>query len=105
MLFQSPITTFQPLVEGGLAKLFSMKDIPLILRHPDNPKKVDNVYVELIKSLFRQSKYTFAGLYFCFLYFTNGFIPKRDIPKYNAQFDAIKEELIVSHNKLFGANQ
>lgn len=95
-LFQVPFPSLQPLVEGGLAKLFSMQDIPLILRHPDNPKKVDNVYLELVKSLFRKSKYTFAGLYFCVLFYTNGFIPKSDIPKHNAKFDAIKEDLLVS---------
>lgn len=72
-----------------------MEDVPLILRHLDNPKKLDNVYLEMFKTMFGKSKYTFAGLFFIFLYYTRGFIPKRKIPKYSAQFDATRAEFEV----------
>lgn len=92
---QAPFDSLQILLEGGLAKFFSMEDVPLILRHPDDPKKLDNVYWEIMKTPFGQSKYSFAGLFFVFLYYTNAFIPKRKISKYNGEFEAIRTELLV----------
>lgn len=83
-------------VETGIAQLFNIEDIPLILKDPENPKKVDNVFTEIFKSLFGKSQYSFAGLFFCFLYYTNGFISKRKIPNYLMDAEKIKAELLVS---------
>lgn len=92
---QAPFESLQILLEGGLAKFFSMEDVPLITRHLDDPKKIDNVYWEILKVVFGKSKYSFAGLFFVFLYYTNAFIPKRKIPKYNIEFEAIKGQMLV----------
>lgn len=86
----------QKAVEIGIAQLFSIEDIPLILKDPENPKKIDNVYTEIFKSMFRKSKYSFAGLFFCFLYYTNGFIAKKKIPGYLMEAEKLKIELLVS---------
>lgn len=96
-VFQFPMQSLQHLVEGGLAKFFSMEDVPLIVRHLDNPKKLDNVYFEMFKAMFGKSKYTFAGLFFVFLYYTRGFIAKRKIPKHIENFDATQAEFEVQN--------
>lgn len=92
---EAPIGSLQELVEGGLAQFFMMKDIPLILRDTENPKKKHSVYVEIFKSIFGKSKYSFAGLFFSFLYETNGCIPKRNISKYVALLENYRQEFLV----------
>lgn len=92
---EAPFSSLQELVECGLAQFFTIKDIPLILRHADDPKKVDNVYYEMFKSIFGKSKYSFAGLFFCFLYETNGFIPKRKIQKYVQMMAEYRQRFLV----------
>lgn len=92
---EAPVGSLQELIECGLAQFFTMKDIPLILRDTENPKKVDNVYVEIFKSIFGKSKYSFAGLFFCFLYETNGFIAKRKIPKYVRMLEDYRKAFLV----------
>lgn len=79
---KAPIESMQELIECGLAQFFTIKDIPLILRDAEDPKIIHSVYKEILKSMFRTSKYSFAGLFFSFLYETNGMIPKRKINKY-----------------------
>lgn len=96
---EAPVGSLQELVECGLAQFFTMKDIPLILRDSENPKKIDNVYIEILKSMFGKSQYSFAGLFFCFLYETNGFIPKRRIPKYVRMLEEYRKIFLVSYDK------
>lgn len=96
---KAPIGSLQELVECGLAQFFTMKDIPLILRDIENPKKIHNVYKEIGKSIFGKSKYSFAGLFFSFLYETNGLIPKKKIPKYVAKFENYRQEFLVWLNE------
>lgn len=86
----------QQILEGGLAKFFSMEDVPLIKRHMDDPKKIDNVYWEIMKVPFGKSKYSFAGLFFVFLYYTNAFIPKRKIGKYSGEFEELRQRILVN---------
>lgn len=86
----------QKAVESGLAQLFSIEDIPNVLKDPENPKKIDNVFTEIFKSMFGKSKYSFSGLFFCFLYHTNGFIAKKKIPGYLLEGEKLKAELLVS---------
>lgn len=91
----APMGSLQELIECGLAQFFTIQDIPLILRDAENPKKVHSVYKEIFKSIFGKSKYSFAGLTFCFLYETNGLIPKRKIPKYVSQLESYRQEFLV----------
>lgn len=76
-----------------------MDDVPLILKHPDDPKKQDNLFIEMFKCMVGKSKYTFPGLFFVFLLQTNGFISKSKIPDYMEKRDQLKKELIVSVKK------
>lgn len=94
--FQAPFESLQNTTETGLAKFFTMEDVPLILRHRDNPKKIDSLFIEMLKSIIGQSKYTFAGLFFVLLYYTHGFIPKSKLPKYTAEFDQLKTQFLAS---------
>lgn len=101
---KAPIGSLQELIECGLAQFFTIKDIPLILRDAENPKKVHNVYKELFKSIFGKSKYSFAGLFFAFLYETNGLIPQRRIAKYVNTLENYRQEFLVSQNRIFQFN-
>lgn len=92
---EAPLGSLQELVECGLAQFFTMKDIPLILRDTKNPKIIHNVYLELLKSCFGKSKYSFAGLFFAFLYETNGLISKRKITKYVNELENHRQEFLV----------
>lgn len=92
---KAPIKTLQQSLEIGLSFFFTVEDIPLILRNPDNPKEVDSLPWELLKSLFGQSNYTFAGLFFCILLETNGFMSPSVIPEYVKQGEQLKQELLV----------
>lgn len=87
--------SLQESLEIGLSKMFIVTDIPLILQHPDNPQIEDNLYIELAKCLVGQSKYTFAGLFFCLLMRTNGFIPKSKISHYIEKHDELQKQLLV----------
>lgn len=92
---EAPIESLQELIECGLAQFFTIKDIPLILRDTENPKIIHNVFLELFKSIFGKSKYSFAGLFFAFLYETNGLIPKRKIAKYVNKLESYRQEFLV----------
>lgn len=92
---EAPMGSLQELVECGLAQFFTIKDIPMVLRDMDNPKKTHSVYKEIVKSIFRKSKYSFAGLFFAFLYETNGLIPKRKFNKYVNQLEGYRQEFLV----------
>lgn len=92
---EAPIGNLQELVECGLAQFFTIQDIPLILRDVENPKKIHNVYLEMLKSMFGKSKYSFAGLFFSFLYETNGLIPKKKISKYVNMMKQYRQEFLV----------
>lgn len=92
---EAPMGSLQELVECGLAQYFTIKDIPLVLRDIENPKKVHSVYKEIIKSIFRKSKYSFAGLFFAFLYDTNGLIPKKRINLYVNKMEGYRQEFLV----------
>lgn len=98
---EAPIGSLQELIECGLAKFFTMQDIPLILRDAENPKKIHNVYLEIFKSIFGKSNYSFAGLFFSFLYETNGFIPKRKIPKYVRTLENYRQAFLVRFRHFF----
>lgn len=91
----APMESLQELIECGLAQFFTMKDIPLILRDTENPKIIHSVYLEMCKSIFGKSKYSFAGLFFAFLYETNGLIPKRRIAKYVNTLESYRQEFLV----------
>lgn len=93
--------SFQKSLEIGLATFFSIEDIPLILKHPDDPKTEDSLFQELLKCIIGQSKYTFAGLFFVTLLQTNGFIAKSKVSDYVAQSELLKKELIVSKSHHF----
>lgn len=92
---EAPIGSLQELIECGLAQFFTIKDIPLILRDAENPKKVHNVYKELFKSMFGKSKYSFAGLFFAFLYETNGLMSRSKISKYVNTMESYRLEFLV----------
>lgn len=87
--------SFQKSLEIGLATFFSIEDIPLILKHPHDPKTEDSLFPELMKCIIGQSKYTFAGLFFVTLLQTNGFIAKSKVTDYVAKSELLKQELIV----------
>ncbi|XP_031633362.1 fatty-acid amide hydrolase 2-A-like [Contarinia nasturtii] len=97
---EAPMGSLQELIECGLAQFFAIQDIPLILRDTENPKKIHSVYKEIFKSIFGLSKYSFAGLFFAFLYETNGLIPKRKISKYVTMFESYRQEFL----KMLGDN-
>jgi len=90
----APIINLQESLEIGMTKLLSVKDVPLILQHPYDPKTVDNVFIEIAKSLIGQSKYTFAALFFCFLLHTRGFIPQSKVQHYVDKGDELKKLMI-----------
>lgn len=92
---RAPIGSMQELTECGLAKFFTIKDIPLILRNTENPKKKQNVYLEMIKCAAGQSDYSFAGLFFSFLYETHGLIQKKNIPKYVQLLEKYRQQFLV----------
>lgn len=94
---EAPIGSLQELIECGLAQLFTIKDIPLILRDIENPKKIHSVYKEIFKSAFGKSKYSFAGLFFAFLVETNGMIPKRKVSKYVTLLENYRQEFLVGY--------
>lgn len=97
---EAPMGSLQELIECGLAQFFTIKDIPLILRDTENPKIIHNVYLEMFKSIFGKSNYSFAGLFFAFLYETNGLIPKRKISKYVHALESYRQEFLVSSIEL-----
>lgn len=93
---KATIGSMQNLVEAGLAQFFQMRDIPLIVRDGSDTQQPDSIFKEMTKSMFGKSKYSFAGLFFCFLYATNGLIPKRKISKYLRTGDSVRKQLLVS---------
>lgn len=88
--------SFQKSLEIGLATFFSIEDVPLILKNPDNPKEQDSLWPEIGKCLLGQSKYTFAGLLFVLLIQTNGFIAKSKVSNYVQKCEELKKEMLVS---------
>lgn len=92
---RAPIGSMQELTECGLAKFFTIKDIPLILRNTENPKKKQNVYLEMLKCAAGQSDYSFAGLFFSFLYETHGLIQKKNIAKYVQLLEKYRQQFLV----------
>lgn len=95
---ECPIESFQGMTECGLAQFFTIEDIPLILRDPEDPKKMKSVYWEIMKSIVGKSDFSFAGLFFNFLYNTNGLISKKNIPDLVKQGQDFRQELLVSDN-------
>lgn len=93
---EAAIGSMQKLTECGLAQFFQMQDIPLIIQDGSATQKPDSILLEMVKSIFGKSKYSFAGLFFCFLYATNGLIPKRKIPKYVKTGQEVRQQLLVS---------
>lgn len=88
---QAPLDSLQETTEIGLALLFNC-DLPLMLEHP---KRKDNVYLELLKSIIGQSNYSYNSLYSSLLIHVNGFIPRKNVPIYREMGDALKEKLLV----------
>lgn len=88
--------SLQESIEIGLTKMFDVSDIPSILSDPENPQIRDNLFVELLRTLIGQSKYTFAALFFCILMKTNGFISKSKTPHYARKGDELKKLFLVS---------
>lgn len=93
---RAPMDDFQKSLEIGLATFFSIEDVPLILKNPDDPKEQDSLWPEMAKCMVGQSKYTFAGLLFVMLIQTNGFIAKSKVEDYVQKCAELKEELMVS---------
>lgn len=96
----APIGSMQKLIESGLAQFFQMQDVPLIVNDGADNGKGDSVTVEMMKSMVGKSKYSFAGLFFCFLYNTNGLIGKRKMPIHLKTGEKMKQQLLVSNNLL-----
>ncbi|KAJ6638111.1 Fatty-acid amide hydrolase 2 [Pseudolycoriella hygida] len=90
----APIKSLQESMEIGLVKMFEIPDIPIILKHPQNPQMEDSLYMELAKSLFGKSKYSFAGLFFCVLIRTNGFISKSKNVHYNEKLEDLRRHFL-----------
>lgn len=97
----APIGSMQKLVESGLAQFFQMQDIPLIVKDGAKNDKGDSVTIEMIKSAIGKSKYSFAGLFFCFLYNTNGLIGKSKAPGHLETGEKMKQKLLVSVNLFY----
>lgn len=93
---EASVGSLQKLTECGLAQFFQMQDIPMIVRDGSTTQKPDSIFLEMVKSIFGRSKYSFAGLFFCFLYATNGMIPQRNIPKYLKTGEQVRQQLLVS---------
>lgn len=93
---EAAVGSLQKLTECGLAQFFQMQDIPMIVRDGSKTQKPDSIFLEMVKSIFGKSKYSFAGLFFCFLYATNGMIPQRKIPKYLKTGELVRQQLLVS---------
>lgn len=96
---EASVGSLQKLIEAGLAQFFQMQDIPMIIQDGSATQKPDSIFLEMVKSVFGKSKYSFAGLFFCFLYATNGLIPKRNIPKYLKAGELVRQHLLVSSKK------
>lgn len=94
----APIGSMQKLIECGLAQFFQMQDVPLIVKDGAKHERGDNVMVEMLKSMFGKSKYSFAGLFFCFLYNTNGLIGKRSVPNYLETGQKMRQKLLVCND-------
>lgn len=70
-----PFNAFQHFTEMGTAKLFSIDEMPLITKYQDSPPRYRSSVLELIKSVFGRSIYSFAGLFFVLFYkMTNLFL-------------------------------
>lgn len=67
---------FKSAFEMSVSIFFNMKDIPYALKY-NRPKQVDSLWLELTKSIFGQSIYTFNLLFFYFIEKMNAFVPKR----------------------------
>lgn len=93
---EAPVGSLQNLTECSLAQLFTMKDVPLILRDASTPKKSYSVYNEILKSMFGKSKFSFAGLFFNFLYDTNGLLPVSKTEKYVQELEDYRQKFLVS---------
>lgn len=87
--------SLQQTLESSLASFFTMSDIPLILRHPDNPETCDSLPAELAKSLVGRSQYSFAGLFFATLIGTGGLISAGRVPGFIQQTDELRKQLLA----------
>lgn len=83
-------------LEMGLALFFNLDDPPALLTHPDNPDLPDdNVYLECLKSLIGQSKYTFAALIFYLMVDMRAFLPKHKVPIYVEKSKIVRQQFLV----------
>lgn len=70
-----PFDSFQHFTEMGTAKLFCVDDVPLVTKYQESPPRYHSSVIELIKSAFGRSIYSFAGLFFVHFYkLTNAFL-------------------------------
>lgn len=91
-----PFGSLQDCSEWSLAKLCTLKDVPLITRYQSDPPKYHSVIFEIVKSIFGKSRYSFAGLFFVNFYETADAILLRHRNKYLQQLDAVRQRFLVS---------
>ncbi|KAJ9583971.1 hypothetical protein L9F63_021682, partial [Diploptera punctata] len=83
--------------EISMAMFFGLEDIPNVLDdtavlHQNNESR--NLFLEVLKSVFGMSKFSFSVLIFYCLIATNGFIPKKNYKYYCEQNEALKKKFI-----------
>lgn len=90
-----PVSSFQDLTEMCMAKLCAISDIPLITKYQESPPKHHHVTIEIIKSIFGKSQYSFAGLFFVQFYRAADGILHRKKNKYIQQFETVRQKFLV----------
>lgn len=85
---------FRNTMEMSTSLFFDLKDVPNVLKL-NKPKEEDNLWVEMVKSAFGLSMYTFQVLFFYFLVRTNGFVPKDQYSFYKVMAKRVKRKLVV----------
>ena len=85
---------FNDSLEMISAALFSMQDVPDIVKNPADPTKSPSLTLELLKAAIGQSKYTLAGLYFQFLKNNHGFLSSQKSEMYKEKARLLKKHVV-----------
>lgn len=94
-----PFDSFQHFTEMSTSKLFTV-EMPMITKYHDYPPKYRSSVLELVKSAFGQSIYSFAGLFFVNFYkFTNTFLFFSKA-RYVKQLEEVRGKFLVRFDAL-----
>jgi Asp-tRNA(Asn)/Glu-tRNA(Gln) amidotransferase A subunit family amidase len=93
---KATFTHFNDSLEMISAALFSMQDVPDIVKDTTNPDRKPSLALELLKAAIGQSKYTLAGLYFQFLKDNNGFLSREKSTLYKERAQLLKKDILAT---------